>query len=102
MMEDLDEPEIDYWLSKLFFDLQTDRALAIVYGKERDAVLARYPLSDSVLTALRNNKVAYLAGLTNGFLLRYYFLIAGMPDQTFIDGLQTRKCEPAEVTRGSH
>lgn len=82
------KPTLDYWLSKLMFDLHTNRALGDEYRKNRDEILLRYPLSDPVLRALRQDDVAFLAGLTNGFLLRYYFLVIGMTDRNFIDRLQ--------------
>lgn len=82
------KPALDYWLSKLMYDLHTDRALGGEYRKNRDEILSRYPLSDAVLSALRQDDVAFLAGLTNGFLLRYYFLVIGMTDRNFIEGLR--------------
>ena len=85
------KPALDYWLSKLMFDLHTNRALGDEYRKNRDEILLRYPLSDPVLRALRQDDVAFLAGLTNGFLLRYYFLVIGMTDRNFIDRLQPPK-----------
>lgn len=79
---------LDYWLSKFFYDLNTDKALAAEYRNNRDDVMSKYPLSESVVSALRRDDVAFLAGLTDGFLLRYYFLVIGMTDRNFIDGLQ--------------
>ncbi len=73
----------DYWLSKLFFDLQTP-ATAAEYRDGRDAVLARYPLKAEVLAAITNDDVAALAPLANAYLLRFYFLVAGMPEDEFL------------------
>jgi len=73
----------DYWLSKLFFDLQ-DRALAADYRSDRTAVLARYPLKPEIQDAVRTDDIAVLAPLVNPYLLRYYFQVVGMPDQVFI------------------
>jgi hypothetical protein len=73
----------DYWLSKLFFDLQTPAAAA-AYRAGRDAVLARYPLKPEVRAAIENNDVATLAPLVNAYLLRFYFLVSGMPEEEFL------------------
>ena len=95
------KPMLDYWLSKLFYDLHTDRALAGMYSNNRDEVMSKYPLSDSVISAIMRDDVAFLAGLTNGFLLRYYFLVIGMTDEKFIEGLQhLRKSLDHKARRG--
>jgi hypothetical protein len=73
----------DYWLSKLFFDLQTPAAAA-EYRANRDAVLARYPLKPELRAAIAADDVATLAPLVNAYLLRFYFLVAGMPEAEFL------------------
>ena len=73
----------DYYLSKLFFDLQTPAAAA-EYRAAREAVLARYPLKPEVLAAIENNDVAALAPLVNAYLLRFYFLVIDMPEEEFV------------------
>jgi len=77
----------DYWLSKLFFDLQSP-AVASEFRANRDAVIERYPLADEVKSALRENRVPFLAERTNAYLLRYYFFAAGMKDDEFIRRLK--------------
>ena len=77
----------DYWLSKLCFDLQ-DPARAAEYRRDREAMLARYPLKPEVKAAVLADDVAGLAMLTNPYLLRYYFAAAGMPDADFIARLR--------------
>ena len=77
----------DYWLSKLFFDLQTPTAAA-EYRAGREAVLARYPLKPEVLTAIAADDVATLAPLVNAYLLRFYFLVSGMPEEEFLRRIQ--------------
>lgn len=77
----------DYWLSKLCFDLQ-DPARVAEYQRDRDAVLARYPLKPDVRAAVLADDVGTLARLTNPYLLRYYFSAAGMPDAEFIARLR--------------
>ena len=73
----------DYWLSKLFFDLQSP-PLAEQYRADRKAVLARYPLKPEVRAAVDADDVAALARLVNPYLLRFYFLMAGMPEEDFL------------------
>jgi len=73
----------DYWLSKLFFDLQTP-ALADEYRADRAKVLARYPLKPEVSAAVECDDVACLARLVNPYLLRFYFHMAGMPEDEFL------------------
>jgi hypothetical protein len=73
----------DYWLSKLFFDLQNPAA-AEEYRTDRGKVLARYPLRPEVRAAVEADDVAYLAGLVNPYLLRFYFFVAGMPEDEFL------------------
>ncbi|MBI3044926.1 MAG: hypothetical protein HYY78_19080 [Betaproteobacteria bacterium] len=73
----------DYWLSKLFFDLQTP-AVADEYRADRKRVLERYPLKPAVRAAVEADDVAALAPLVNPYLLRFYFLVAGMPEDDFL------------------
>ena len=49
----------DYWLSKLFFDMQTP-ANAAEYATDRDKVLSRYPIKPDVLKSLKEDDVAAL------------------------------------------
>jgi hypothetical protein len=73
----------DYWLNKLFFDIQQP-AVAAEYKKDRDAVLARYPMSAELRQALLADDVEKLAPHVNAYLLRFYFAICGMKDAEFI------------------
>jgi hypothetical protein len=78
----------DYWLSKLFFDLQLP-SLATEFRAERDKVLARYPLDERVKQAIAENDAPFLAARTNAYLLRYYFFALGMKDDEFIRKLNS-------------
>jgi len=73
----------DYWLSKLFFDLQSPAA-AEDYRADRMGVLDRYPLKPEVRAAVERDDVAFLAKLANPYLLRFYFHMAGMPEDDFL------------------
>ena len=79
----LHSAERDYWLSKLFFDLQSPK-LASQFRAEREAVLSNYPLAAEVREAIARNDVPFLAQRTNAYLLRYYFFAVGMKDEEFI------------------
>jgi aromatic-ring opening dioxygenase LigAB LigA subunit len=73
----------DYWLSKLFFDLQSPAAAA-EFRANREAVLARYAIEPAVKAAIARQDVPFLAERTNAYLLRYYFFAVGMKDDEFI------------------
>jgi hypothetical protein len=73
----------DYWLNKLFFDLQQS-ALSSEYKKDRETVLARYPMSGELRRAVLADDLAALAPHVNAYLLRFYFAILGVKDQEFI------------------
>lgn len=75
----------DYWLSKLFYDVQSNAA---EYRADRAKFLARYPLKPEVQAALLRNDVAFLARRVNPYLLRFYFGAAGMKDDEFIKRLR--------------
>jgi len=77
----------DYWVSKLFFDLQAP-ATAAEFRANRDAVLGRYPIADEARKAILENDVPFLAQRTNAYLLRYYFFATGMKDEEFIRRLR--------------
>ena len=77
----------DYWLSKLFFDLNQSPALAAEYRENSDKVLDRYPVKPEVRAALIADDVAAISPLVNAYLLRFYFQIRGMPEADFIGRL---------------
>ncbi|HEY7609132.1 MAG TPA: hypothetical protein VIF14_07860 [Alphaproteobacteria bacterium] len=75
----------DYWLSKLFFDVQ---GAAAEFRADRAKFIARYDLEPEVKAALLRDDVAFLAQRVNPYLLRFYFGIAGMKDEEFIRRLR--------------
>ena len=87
----------DYWLSKMFFDLQHDTALASAFRADMASVLDRYELKPAVRKAVLDDDVGTLAPLVNAYLLRFYFQIRGMPEAEFIARLNAldRKKERA-------
>lgn len=89
----------DYWLSKLFFDLQNPEAAA-AYRADRAGALARYPLEPAVREAILAEDAAALAPLVNPYLLRYYFSAIRMPDAEFIRRLRGGEGLPREGSDG--
>ena len=92
----------DYWLSKLFFDLQHDPALANAYRADMAGVIDRYQIKPELRRALLDDDVAALSPLVNAYLLRFYFQIRGMPEADFIAKLHAIKsgtAQPAETAR---
>jgi hypothetical protein len=77
----------DYWLSKLFFDMQTP-ANAAEYAADREAVLRRYPIKPEVLKSLREDDVAALAPKVNPYLLRFYFFATGKSEAWFLEHIR--------------
>ncbi len=88
----------DYWLSRLFFDLQSP-ATAAEYRADRTNVLARYALKPEVRAAVERDDVAFLAQLTNPYLLRFYFHVAGMPEDEFLRQIRASAPEPEAESR---
>lgn len=92
----------DYWLSKLFFDLQHNPQLANEYRADMPGVIDRYQIKPELRRALLDDDVAALSPLVNAYLLRFYFQIRGMPEADFIAKLHAMKsgaAQPAETAR---
>ena len=89
----------DYWLSKLFFDLQS-APLAAEYRADRGKVLDRYPLKPEARAAVLADDVGALARRVNPYLLRYYFTVAGMSDEAFIGRLRASAPAARKTSRG--
>ena len=89
----------DYWVSKLFFDLQQDAKLAAEYRTDMPGVLARYEIKPGIRKALLEDDVGKIAPLVNAYLLRFYFQIRGMPEAEFIARLHALKAKPAGAPR---
>jgi protocatechuate 4,5-dioxygenase alpha chain len=79
---------LDYWLNRVFFDLQAPAAQA-AYRADRAAFLARYPLADGARAALLADDFVALAQRgCNPYLIRLYALILKVPDAQFIAALR--------------
>jgi hypothetical protein len=89
----------DYWLNKLFFDLQQP-AVSAEFKKDRDVVLARYPMNADLRRAVIDDDIGKLVPHTNAYLLRFYYAILGVKDAEFIQRLNALTGDTKE--RASH
>jgi hypothetical protein len=92
----------DYWLSKLFFDLQHDAQLAADYRTDMAGVIGRYDIKPEVRKALLTDDVGAISPLVNAYLLRFYFQIRGMPEAEFITRLHAIKAANEAKREGTH
>src|SRR5262245_53542181 len=86
----------DYWLSKLFFDLQQDPQLAAQYRTDMSGIIDRYEIKPAIRQALLADDVGVIAPLVNAYLLRFYFQIRGMPEAEFIARLHAIRDQHAQ------
>ena len=89
----------DYWLNKLFFDLQQP-GLAAEYKQNRETVLSRYSLRPEIRRAVLADDLPALAPHVNAYLLRFYFAICGMKDDEFIRRLDELPSKGETPTKG--
>jgi hypothetical protein len=73
----------DYWLNKLFFDLQQPE-LAARFKADREGVLQSYPLRPELRAAVLADDLDVISRHANAYLLRFYFAIRGVKDAEFI------------------
>ena len=92
----------DYWVSKLFFDLQHDPKLAADYRTDMAAVIGRYEIKPEYRRALLDDDVGTLAPLVNAYLLRFYFQIRGMPEAEFIARLHALQAKMQAKKEAAH
>jgi hypothetical protein len=91
----------DYWLNKLFFDMQ-QASIAAEFKKDRDAVLARYPMKDELRRAVIEDDIGKIVPHTNAYLLRFYYAILGVKDAEFIERLNALTDANAKEQVTSH
>jgi hypothetical protein len=80
----------DYWLSKLFYDLQSPAATER-WRKDRSVILDQYPLSAAMRQAVLEDDIGAMAPHVNAYLLRFYCLVCNMEDTEFIARLRALK-----------
>ncbi len=76
----------DYWLNKLFFDLQQP-GKAAEFKNDKPGFLASYPLNAKLRDAVLTDDIAAIAPHANAYLLRFYYAVLGVNDQDFIKRL---------------
>lgn len=89
----------DYWLSKLFFDIQAPDILA-KWKSDPEGVLEDYPLSAEMRRAVLADDLEAIAPHVNAYLLRFYFSISGMKDDEMLARLHAMKPDAATVKQG--
>jgi hypothetical protein len=89
----------DYWVSKLFFDMQQPAA-AEEYRANPDKVLARYPLKPEVLKAVKTDDVVALSKWVNPYLLRFFYVALGKPEAWFLERIAKAAPEKKEPVHG--
>jgi hypothetical protein len=89
----------DYWVSKLFFDMQQPAA-AEAYRADPDKVLARYPLKPEVLKAVKTDDVVALSKWVNPYLLRFFYVALGKPEAWFLERIAKAAPEKKEAVHG--
>jgi hypothetical protein len=65
------------------------------YKKDREAVLARYPMAPELRQALLTDDIETIAPHVNAYLLRFYYAITGMKDAEFIRRLNEMPNAPS-------
>lgn len=89
----------DYWLSKLFFDIQAPDTLA-KWKAAPESVLEAYPLSTEMRAAVLADDLEAMAPHVNAYLLRFYFSISGMKDDELLTRLHAMKPDAATSNPG--
>lgn len=90
----------DYWMSKLFFDIQSPANLA-KWKANPESVLEDYPLSPEMRTAVLADDLETIAPHVNAYLLRFYFSISGMKDDELLARLHAMKPGSDTLTQGN-
>jgi hypothetical protein len=78
----------DFWLSKLFFDMQ-DAGVRDQFRADPDALMTRYRLPAQTMAAVKSSDLDYLAPRVNPYLLRYYCGYIAMPEDEFLRRIKT-------------
>jgi hypothetical protein len=86
--------QVDYWLNKLFFDLQRNAAMAAQWRSDRVSILSDYQLAPEIRAAILADDVALLAPRANAYLLRFYLSLCGMSDAEVIGKLRALASGP--------
>jgi hypothetical protein len=91
---------VDYWLSKLMFDLQNP-ASAAKWKDDRVAILDQYPLRPDARAAVLDDDIEFLSRHVNAYLLRFYYSICGASDAEFIARLHALQPGKGQLGEGT-
>lgn len=87
---------VDYWLSRMMFDLSRSPTDIAAWRQDRRPFLDRYPLRPEIRAAVLADDMAVLGRHANAYLLRFYFGLCGMSEPELIARLHALK-EPKHV-----
>ena len=90
-----------YALQKLLYELNRDPAVQDGYVADRDAVLARYRLSDEEAEAMRSDDVGklYILGV-NGQILMHFAAWRGLAWDQYIQAMKDALAKHGQVRGG--
>jgi hypothetical protein len=83
--------QIDYWLSRMMFDLSRSPADVAQWRQDRRPILDRYKLRPDIREAVLTDDMAVLTRHANAYLLRFYFGLCGMSEPELLARLHALK-----------
>jgi len=85
---------VDYWLSRMMFDLSRNPADVAAWRQDRRPILDRYPLKPQIRAAVLADDMTVLTRHVNAYLLRFYFGLCGMSEAELLERLHALKEPP--------
>ena len=82
---------VDYWLSRMMFDLSRNPADVARWREDRAPILDRYKLRPEIRAAVLTDDMAVLGRHANAYLLRFYFGLCGMSEPELLARLHALK-----------
>ena len=82
---------VDYWLSRMIFDLSRDPLSVAQWRKDRRPFMDRYKLRPEIREAVLTDDMRVLTRHVNAYLLRFYFGLCGMSEPELLDRLHALK-----------
>jgi|GEM_PF-496750 len=82
---------VDYWLSRMMFDLSRNPAEIAAWRQDRRPILDRYKLRPEIRAAVLADDIAVLVRHVNAYLLRFYFGLCGMSEPELLARLHALK-----------
>lgn len=82
---------VDYWLSRMIFDLSRNPADIPAWRQDRRPIMDRYPLRPEIREAVLTDDMQVLTRHMNAYLLRFYFGMCGMSEPELLNCLHALK-----------